>query len=42
MGTHGRGPIAHMLIGSVAEQVTRKASCPVLVVRDPSQPFYLP
>lgn len=42
MGTHGRGPIAHMLMGSVAEQVARKAPCPVLVVRDPSQPFRLP
>src|SRR5207249_4977231 len=37
MGTHGRGPIAHMLLGSVAEQVLRKAPCPVLVVRKPEQ-----
>ena len=42
MGTHGRGPIAHMLLGSVAEQVLRKAACPVLVVRKPRQPFSLP
>lgn len=42
IGTHGRGPIAHMLMGSVAEQVARKAPCPVLVVRAPSQPFHLP
>ncbi|HOG28766.1 MAG TPA: universal stress protein [Vicinamibacterales bacterium] len=34
MGTHGRGPIAHMLLGSVAEKVVRKAPCPVLTVRD--------
>lgn len=33
MGTHGRRLLAHMLLGSVAEQVLRKAPCPVLVVR---------
>lgn len=33
MGTHGRGPVVHMLIGSVAERVLRKAPCPVLTVR---------
>ena len=33
MGTHGRGPIAHMLLGSVAEKVVRKSPCPVLTVR---------
>lgn len=33
MGTHGRSPIAHALIGSVAERVVRKATCPVLSVR---------
>ena len=32
MGTHGRGPIAHLLMGSVAERVVRLAGCPVLVV----------
>ena len=30
MGTHGRGAIAHLLMGSVAERVVRTASCPVL------------
>jgi nucleotide-binding universal stress UspA family protein len=35
MGTHGRGPITHMLLGSVAEKVVRKSSCPVLTVRPP-------
>ena len=29
LGTHGRGAIAHMLLGSVAERVVRKAHCPV-------------
>lgn len=32
MGTHGRGPVAHLLIGSVAERVVRKAPCPVLTI----------
>ena len=34
LGTHGRGAIAHLLLGSVAEKVVRKAPCPVLTVRD--------
>jgi nucleotide-binding universal stress UspA family protein len=38
MGTHGRGAVAHMLLGSVAERVVRKASCPVLTVRDTQPP----
>jgi nucleotide-binding universal stress UspA family protein len=42
MGTHGRGPIAHMLLGSVAERVVRKAPCPVLTVRQPQFEFVLP
>src|SRR5205807_3393687 len=29
MGTHGRGFAAHLLLGSVAEKVIRKAPCPV-------------
>lgn len=33
IGTHGRGPLGHMLLGSVAEKVVRKAPCPVLTVR---------
>lgn len=42
MGTHGRGAVEHMLLGSVAEKVLRKAPCPVLTVRDPQQEFVLP
>jgi nucleotide-binding universal stress UspA family protein len=42
MGTHGRGPIAHMLLGSVAERVVRKAPCPVLTVRHVGHEFVLP
>jgi nucleotide-binding universal stress UspA family protein len=33
MGTHGRGGMAHLLMGSVAERVVRTAPCPVLTVR---------
>lgn len=33
IGTHGRGGAAHLLLGSVAEKITRLANCPVLVVK---------
>ena len=33
LATHGRKGVSHFLIGSVAEQVIRRASRPVLVVR---------
>jgi len=33
MGTHGRGGLSRLLMGSVAEQVVRKAKCPVLTLR---------
>ena len=33
VGTHGRKGIAHLLMGSVAEGITRTASIPVLLVR---------
>jgi nucleotide-binding universal stress UspA family protein len=39
IGTHGRGPIGHMLLGSVAEKVVRKSPCPVLTVREPQHHF---
>lgn len=42
LGTHGRGPIAHMLLGSVAERVVRKSPCPVLTVRHGGHEFVLP
>src|SRR5947209_9505674 len=35
MGTHGRGGLARLVMGSVADAVTRKANCPVLTVRTP-------
>jgi nucleotide-binding universal stress UspA family protein len=42
MGTHGRSGIAHMMMGSVAEKVVRKAPCPVLVVRASGHQFVMP
>ena len=42
MGTHGRGAMGHLLLGSVAERVVRLASCPVLVVRHPEHEFVIP
>jgi nucleotide-binding universal stress UspA family protein len=35
MGTRGRGGLAQVFMGSVAERVLRHAPCPVLTVRDP-------
>lgn len=34
MGSHGRTGLRRLLTGSVAEEVLRKANCPVLVVRN--------
>ncbi len=42
VGTHGRGAVAHMLLGSVAEKVVRKAPCPVLTVRQGEHDFVMP
>jgi nucleotide-binding universal stress UspA family protein len=41
-GTHGRGGVAHLLMGSVAERVVRTAPCPVLTVRHPEHEFVIP
>src|SRR5579862_8449988 len=42
MGTHGRGVMARLLVGSVAEMVVRTAPCPVLTVRHPERDFVVP
>jgi nucleotide-binding universal stress UspA family protein len=42
MGTHGRGALAHLVMGSVAERVVRLAHCPVLTVRHPERDFVRP
>lgn len=36
MGSHGRAGLSRLLMGSVAEGVTRRATCPVLIVKQPS------
>lgn len=35
VGTHGRTGLAHVLLGSVAERVVRRAPMPVVTVRPP-------
>ena len=42
IGTHGRTGIDHMLFGSTAEKVVRKAHCPVLTVRIAGKEFKMP
>ena len=39
IGTHGRGGFMHLLLGSCAEKVVRKAQCPVLTVRPAGHQF---
>lgn len=33
MGTHGRGAVGHLLLGSVAERIVRRSPVPVLTVK---------
>ncbi len=42
LGTHGRGALGHLFMGSVAERVVRTAPCPVLAVRNPEHEFVMP
>ena len=42
MGTHGRGRVKQLLMGSVAEKVIQKAACPVLTVRPEGHQFVHP
>jgi nucleotide-binding universal stress UspA family protein len=42
MGTHGRGGLSHLLMGSVAAKVVRTAPCPVLTVRHLEHEFVRP
>jgi universal stress protein A len=39
ISTHGNTGLTHMFLGSVAEQVIRRAPCPVLVVREQEREF---
>jgi nucleotide-binding universal stress UspA family protein len=42
IGTHGRGIVRHLVMGSVAEKVVRAAPCPVLTVRHLEHDFVQP
>ena len=42
LATHGRTGLAHVLHGSVAEQLVREAPCPVLVLHAEHQKFIAP
>lgn len=42
IGTHGRTGLVHVLMGSVAEKIVRKAPCPVLTVRPEGHDFVMP
>jgi nucleotide-binding universal stress UspA family protein len=42
VATHGHTGIKHLLMGSNAEKIVRKAPCPVLTVRPEGRDFVLP
>ena len=42
LATHGWGVLKHVLLGSTAERVVRKAPCPVLTIRNPEHEFVHP
>ena len=42
MATHGHTGFKHLLLGSTAEKVVRKAECPVLTVHPGERSFVLP
>jgi nucleotide-binding universal stress UspA family protein len=42
IGTHGRSGFEHIIFGSTAEKVVRKAPCPVLSVRPEQREFVMP
>ncbi|HQX52515.1 MAG TPA: universal stress protein [Planctomycetaceae bacterium] len=42
IGTHGRSGLMHVLMGSVAERIVRKAPCPVLTVKPEGHQFVMP
>ncbi len=33
MGTHGRTGLSHLFLGSVAERIVRRSTCPVMTIR---------
>jgi nucleotide-binding universal stress UspA family protein len=42
MGRHAKGPLARMILGSVADYVVRHAPCPVLTMSHPAEAEVLP
>lgn len=42
LATHGRTGLSHVFMGSVAENVVRTATCPVLTVRPEGHQFVMP
>ena len=42
IGTHGRSGFEHIIFGSTAEKVVRKAPCPVLSVKPAQREFVMP
>lgn len=42
IGTHGRTGIEHVIFGSQAEKVVRRAPCPVLTVKPAQREFVVP
>jgi len=38
VATHGRGELGRLVLGSVADELLRRAPCPVLVLRQASRP----
>ena len=40
IATHGHSGVEHILFGSTAEKVVRKAPCPVLTLREPIKGFH--
>jgi nucleotide-binding universal stress UspA family protein len=42
MGMHGHSWLRHRLLGSFTEDVVRRARCPVMVVKAPTQPHEAP
>ena len=39
LSTHGRTGLSHVLLGSTAEKIVRRASCPVMIVREHEHEF---
>ncbi len=40
IATHGHTGVEHLLFGSTAEKIVRKAPCPVLTLREPLKGFH--